>query len=251
MDHLHDAAAGSGTLPGHLIPGLLFLCWGLCWAAQALSARGRAAPGEPLEAGLFVPIAKLAVLPIGTWFEMPGPGWYPMDQVMGWSHITIYMGFALSGLVDLLHRSGRIGPAATYIAFGGGALNAAFLFVTHGNHLGVETTAHTLLGVAFAASGVAALAEAARPHPLLRWLRTAAMTVVGSWFMVVGWMLFRSRWDLADPLSVLWVFPIFSWTVLAVSLGLVVAYVLRPASAHPARGDEDPALAAGSARHIP
>ena len=188
-----------------------------------------------MEAGLLIPVIKLLALPVGGWIEMPNSGWYPMDQVMGWSHITIYMGFALSGAVDLLHRWGRAGASATHGALAGAALSTAFLLALHGNHAGVENTGHALLALGFAVCGVAGLWEALSPRPGVRWVRVGAMLVVGVWWGVLGWVLYRSGWRLDDPIRVLWMYPLFAWTALGVAAVLLVGGVVARRS--PAASD--------------
>ena len=203
MDHAAHAAhaahaVASGTIQGHVAPALLFSFWGLWWAVELLAGK-RAAGGH---------------------------GWYPMDQVMGWSHITIYMGFALSGAVDLLHRWDRVGAAATHAALAGATLNAAFLLALHGNHAGVENAGHALLALGYGVCGAAALWEAVRPRPGVRWVRVGAMLVVGCWWGVLAWVLYRSGWSLDDPIRVLWMYPLFAWTALGVATALVSAAVV-------------------------
>jgi hypothetical protein len=246
VDHLsHAMAEASGTLPGHVLPGFLFLFGGIWWAAEALFRRSRGQVPDALEGSLVVPTIKLGALVIGGWFELPGSGWSAMSQVMGWAHITIYMGFGLSGVVDLLRRSRRVSPAVTYAAFGGAALNAAFLLATHGNHVGVETTTHRLLAVAFAVAGAAALGEATGRARSLQWLRIGAVITLGAWWVAAGWLLFLSGWDLADPIRVLWLYPMFSWTALTVSLLLVAAVAaVTPAERRQSAATADPVRSA-------
>jgi hypothetical protein len=229
MEHDMGAmAAPSGTFLGHLLPGLAFLALGMVWLVEVVRSRGVRSAGQPLESGTLTPWAKILTLFVGGWVEMPNSGWYPADYVMGWHHITIYMGFALSGVVDLLHRRGGLSARATYLAFGGACLNGAFLFFGHGNHGGVESTAHLLLATQFAACGALAAAEGLWPGRDLHWFRTGSMLILGGWFVSIAWLLFRSGWDLADPVRVGWVYPMFSWVVLGVAAVLVVLSVRRP-----------------------
>ena len=46
------------------------------------------------------------------------------------------------------------------------------------------------------------------------------MLALGSWLVAISWILFRSDWDLADPVREGWTYLLFSWNVVAV-VGLV------------------------------
>ena len=205
------------------------------WLLEALGHRRKGLPLGAVEASLWLPLLKVAALPVGVWTELPNSGWHPMAQVMGWAHIMIYVGFALSGVVDLLHRVGRVTASATRLAFAGAALNGAFLMGTHGNHLAVEYIAHLLIAASFALAGLAALGEAAlRRSPGAHWLRIWALLTLGSWWVVTGWMLFRSGWDLTDEYMTLWVFFAYSVTSLATAAVLIGCVAgIQPRSAVP------------------
>lgn len=96
----HEMMVGpSGNFLGHFAPGLIFIALGLWWLAE-LIFRGPRKPGELLERTIQVPLLKFVVLVIAGYIEMPNSGWFPMDWVMGWHHITVYLAFALSGVVD-------------------------------------------------------------------------------------------------------------------------------------------------------
>lgn len=233
MNHEQMSMAGpSGTIEGHLLPGLLLMAWAVAWMLREFRSRPSRSDRAPMEPGTLVPAIKILSLFVAGWIEMPNSGWSPLSYAMGWHHITIYMGYALSGIVDLLHNRGRLSHRATYMAFAGASLNAAFIFYGHGNHGGVESTAHLLLAGAWAVTGLLALLEMGLPGRGMHWLRIGSMAGLGAWLAVIAWLLFLSGWDLADPNRVLWVFPIFSWTFLAVSLLMVlILAVFRPGSA--------------------
>lgn len=229
LQAVHEAATASGTYPGHILGGLLLLIWGLWWLVEAVRHRRHGTSPRALEGTWLVPILKLMVVPLVVWLEMPGSGWYPMDRVMGWVHIWIYVGFGFSGMVDILHRLGRLSPQATRLAFAGAALNTAFLLGTHGNHLAVEYAAHLLLAATFGALGLVALAEGLGPRMGLHWLRIWAIMTVGAWLVMTGWILFRAGWDLQDGIRVLWVFPYYSGTaLLTATVVVLVASVVQP-----------------------
>lgn len=229
-------APPSGTFLGHLLPGLALLAWGILWLVELVRAKGRRNEGEGLEVGPVLPWLKILALFVGGIPEIPGRGWSAMSFVMGWHHITMYMAFAFSGVVDLLRRKGLLGYRATYYAFAGASLNAGLLFYGHGNHGGLESTAHLFIALLFALCAVFALLEVGFPQGGFHWFRMGSMMSLGAWFMVTGWLLFRSGWVLADPDRVAWVYPLFAWTVLAVA-ALLVAVASRLSSTSSSRSE--------------
>jgi hypothetical protein len=57
-------------------------------------------------------------------------------------------------------------------------------------------------------------------------MRMGAQLVLGSWFIVGGWILYRSGWDLAAPVNEGWSSMAFSWLVVAVSVLTVGVRIL-------------------------
>lgn len=224
MHEAHGSAAElSSTFEGHVLPGAMFLFWAVCWVAQSFQRRNDG-PDRPLESGLFVPIAKIVLPLLGVWLEIPGQGWYPMDVVMSWQHVTMYAAFALTGVVDLLARQGVVSPRATYLAFAAAQTNAGFLFAGHGSQAGVEGLVHAYLAWVFFAVATIAVVEAVRPSSLVKWLRIGSQLALGGWFIVAGWILYRSGWDLAAPFREGWSSMAFAWLLIGVS---VVTVTLR------------------------
>lgn len=222
----HEMMAGpSGTFIGHLIPGIVFTVWGLWWLWE-LTASGRPrVAGEPVERSLIPPGLKILAFLVALPLEMPNSGWEPMDWVMGWHHITGYLGFALSGLVDLAARRGLLSHRATYIALAAAAFNGALLFFGHGNAPGVEGSAHNLLMSMFFAVGIFSLLEIAAPAWKFEWFRVGSMIGLGAWLSLTAWMLFRSGWDLQDHAREGHVWLRFSWMIMIVASVTTVARI--------------------------
>ncbi len=105
-------------------------------------------------------------------------------------------------------------------------LNAGFLFWRHGAHAGVPGLAHTLLALLFLAAAAFAIAELWCPGRGLEWARQGSLLALGSWFIVIGWILFRSGWDLADPVREGWTYTLFSWNAIAVTVIVTGARLL-------------------------
>jgi hypothetical protein len=230
MQMHHTAAELSSTFEGHVLPGAMFLVWALYWIGQAFRRGAEVGAGRAVEEGLFLPVAKVVLPLAGVWVEIPGQGWYPDDVIMSWQHVTMYAAFSLSGVVDLLARRGLLSNASTYVAFAAAQANAGFLFWGHSAaHGGVEGLVHTLLASVFFAVALSAVLELARPSAGVRWMRFGAQLVLGSWFILGGWILYRSGWDLAAPFREGWTSLTFSWLVAGMSVATVAARVLSGA----------------------
>ena len=131
---------------------------------------------------------------------------------MNWQHVTMYSVFGLSGVVEFMARAGRVSTQATFVAYAAAMANAGFLFWGHSSHGGVEGTIHSLLALVFFSTAALALVETVRPSGGLVWGRIGAQLLLGAWFVVGAWIIFRSGWDLADPVRLGWTYTAFSWT---------------------------------------
>jgi hypothetical protein len=190
-------------------------------------ARGGATPPEQtLESGVALPVVKVVLTAIGVWIEIPGQGWYPQDVMMNWQHVTMYSVFGLSGAADLLARRGLLSAQATYVAYAAAMANAGFLFWGHSRHGGVEGLIHAVLALVFFTVGAIALIEIARPSEGLRWGRIGAQLVLGGWFIVGAWILYRSGWSLSDPVREGWTYMAFSWTAAVAAVATVAALLV-------------------------
>jgi hypothetical protein len=215
----------SGTFVGHLIPGIVFTLWGLFWLWELVgSGRAREA-GEPVERTLIPPSVKILAVLIALPLELPNAGWRPMDWVMGWHHITGYLAFGLSGLVDLAARRGYLSYRATYLALAGASFLGAILFYGHGNAPGVEGASHSILIMMFFAVGIFSILEIAAPSWRLEWFRIASMIGLGAWLSITAWILFRSGWDMADHAREGHVWLRFAWMIMTVATVTTLASI--------------------------
>ena len=218
---------GSGTFAGHILPGTLLLLWASCWLAELWRGRGARAGDAPLEVQPVVIAIKLALPLLGIAVEWPGSGWRPVDRVMNFQHVSMYAFFALSAVVDLLQRGGRVSRGATYVAFASAAVNAGALFLAHGVDGGVSATVHLILAATFFAAALFAVGEWLRPDLDLHWLRIGAVLTLGGWFYQIAWLLFRSGSDLADPLVQMRSQLLYSVQVLAAAVLLLLVRIAR------------------------
>ncbi len=218
-------AGPSGTFIGHFGPGIVFFLVAIWWLID-IFINGSRKPGEPLERTLHITILKFSALVVGGFLEMPDSSWYPMDWVMGWHHITVYMAFALSGVVDILARKGILTSRATYLAFAGACFIGGLLFLGHGIGPGVEGTCHVLVMVLFFSVSTFTVLEVVFPDWNFEWFRIATKLSLGVWFCITAWALFRSGWDLHDHVKEAHVWLLFSWMVLAVATFTTFTFIL-------------------------
>jgi len=229
---MHGEAV-AGTFWGHALPGTLFLAWAAYWAGLAILRGTAAGSGRMLEPSALLPTLKIVLTVVGVWIEIPGQGWYPMDVMMNWQHVTMYSVFGLSGVVDLMARAGRISAHSTFVAYAAAMGNAGFLFWGHSSHGGVEGTIHTLLALVFFAVSAVALIEIVRPSGGLVWGRIGTQVLLGAWFIVGAWIIYRSGWDLADPVRQGWTYTVFSWTAVGAAALTLVGRFAAGARARP------------------
>lgn len=221
-----DPTELSSTFEGHVLPGSMFLIWAVYWIAQRSVRHPKPRHHGLFESGLLLPVAKVLLPLVGVWVEIPGHGWYPGDVMMSWQHVTMYSVFCLSGLVDLAALRGRFAPSSTYAAYAAAQANAGFLFWGHTAHGGVEGLVHMHLAMVFFVVASIAVVEMLRPSPGLAWARIGAQLMLGSWFIVGGWILYRSGWDLSAPFREGWSYMVFSWTAVTITALTVGARVL-------------------------
>ncbi len=228
MEQMAEMLGGGGTYLGHVLPGIGLALIALVWVIQDFRGDGRNEAGalRPIQAGRLIPWFKILIPAAIFWQEIPGRGWYPMDIVMGWQHATIHATLILSGVVDLMHRSGRLSSLATYNAFGGAMLVGGAIFVGHGNHDGMSTVAHLLLATLFLTSGLLTLLEG-WSRQALRPLRQAAVMTTGTWLATIGWIIFGSGWDEQSMISTGWVWLSFCWNAMAVGVLFTALAILK------------------------
>ncbi len=211
-------AGPAGTLIGHIGPGAAFMILGFWWLWELVGPARARVQGEPVERTLFPTVLKILGVFVAVPIEMPNSGWYPMDWVMGWHHITMYLAFGGSALVDLAARRELLSARATHFGLAGAALIGALLFYGHGIDPGVEGTAHAIVAMLFLSVTLFTILEVVAPSWGLEWFRIGSMIALGAWMAITGWMLFRSGWDLHDHVRVGHVWLRLAWTLMAVSL---------------------------------
>ncbi|KAG8517141.1 Transmembrane epididymal protein 1 [Galemys pyrenaicus] len=143
-----------------------------------------------------------------------------------WQHLTLYLTFFLSGCVDVVSQN--LLPRRCAAVEQGAQALGLFLFlpllVSHMQDTeGVELLAHILLTQAMFLLTVVVIAELWAPDMLQLWAMKAFLyTLIGSWLMQIGFMLFRPisgyKWMDDDQHDVMFVTTFFCWQVAFVAL---------------------------------
>lgn len=128
----------------------------------------------------------------------PRAGRLVTQHLNSWSHASMNLGFALSGLVELLGLHARLPEGTNQVFLAGGFFIEAMLFSMHEKNGALDQTIHWLLGqTIFAAAAFTAL-EAAFPEAfLLTAGRVFAQMLQGTWFCQAASVLFggHRKWD--------------------------------------------------------
>jgi hypothetical protein len=224
MQHDHmDMLQPTGNLIGHVGPGMAYLVWAAAWLIAFARDPGPVGVVQPIERHAVWSWLKILALPVGVSAELPQRTWSAMSIAMSWQHISVYLPLALSGVVDLLARRGRLSPQATHGAYAVAFATGGLVMFGHGNPPGVEGRSHVLLAGTYLACALAGLLELAWPGPRARLLRAGTQFALGLWLVVIGWVLFLSGWDLADHARVMWVVTLYAWTVTAAAAVVALA----------------------------
>lgn len=246
---LFDPKANMGTFQGHLLPGVSFLVLGLLWTVniirRALMCRKKDIPfyntvtyplpmhGRcvkwPLEAGIKITLTAIAMgaeLFAATNYGQAGKVVYIGDL----QHVTMYAFFCISGIIDVLHSYKKtiagLDHAALTMAFLVEGL--LFMYHLHGNDA-LNRLVHTLLIYAiFACAVFSSIEIVVKESMLLALARAFAVILQGTWFILVGFILFPPvslglhRWKEGDEDQLTKVAILFSWNIVGVFILMCV-----------------------------
>lgn len=254
-----------GSWAGHFLPGLLFLLWGAHWWQGTYRAYFQAlARNEPFQSSgtyglLMLPkevesLVKVLLPPFAIITELywahdqyqsmlcgvPSAkdllelnvtaqafrtGHMDASNVNNWQHASIYPGFIVSGLVDLLSPLAGVPPGTQQAVLSLSFLAETLLIGLHKKHTPLDLNVHVYAFYAMVANTVFCVAEVAFPRSfLISCGRVASILMQGVWFIASARMLFEDHkaWDTAgDDLM-----PAVYCTILFVTLALLVVGVM-------------------------
>ena len=228
-----------GNFFGHAAPAAMLAFSGLWWFWFVVNdlRGGRRPPGStgPVTRGWPV---RTTYSRSETWFKLTFPvagglgelwwaSWLLTDSsLVNYQHATMYFGFFLAGVTDLLVRSGRVPAYVAHLALAGAFANAGFQLLSHAHGLPVSDAVHAVVAWLLVMEAAVIVAELYRPHRALSLARAYGVVLLAAWFFHLGWILYGSGWDLSDPYNVMRVHLFFTWDVVAVLLAMVLLYRL-------------------------
>ena len=206
-----------GSFAGHVVPGVLFLLWVVFWLWELVRHPGTNGPAS-VERYLLVKVGKVVFPLVGVQLELArSDGLFSTASWNNISHTTMYLFFALAGLVDLAHHRGRLPARATHLALALAAWSGGFLFLAHPNHGAMPTAVHMLLvGVFWSLGVVVALEGFGKARAVTLWFRTGLLLLLGTWFVQISFSLYVSG-PPTDGTGKVQSFIFFAWHVLAIS----------------------------------
>ncbi|KAL8190817.1 UNVERIFIED_CONTAM: hypothetical protein K2H54_062114 [Gekko kuhli] len=161
------------------------------------------------------------------------------DHLMNWQHMTMYLFYGISGLVDIVAHSTNVLPVAmdrmvlSLAVFVEGFL---FHYHIHGRAM-LDLHVHQLLLVAIFGAAICIFLEIFfRGIIVLEMLRTSLCILQGSWFWQIGFVLYppsgSPEWNQMDHNNMMFLTMCYCWhyafalLIMAVNY-TVVSWVIR------------------------
>ncbi|XP_037361532.1 transmembrane protein 45B [Talpa occidentalis] len=232
---------------GHALPGSFFLIIGLWWSVKYplkyFHQKGKHSQPthyyrrlEIIEAAIRTLFSVTGILaeqfvPDGPHLHLyHGNDWI---KLMNWQHSTMYIFFAVSGIIDMLtFLSTHIPLGLDKLFMAVAAFNEGFLFYYHVHHRPpLDQHIHSLLLYAIFAGTFSSLLEIIfRDNIVLELFRTSLVILQGTWFWQIGFVLFppfgSAEWDQKDDGNIMFVTMCFCWHYLASICIMAASYTL-------------------------
>jgi len=146
-------------------------------------------------------------------------------------HITLYSGFVLSGIIDLLTMCLRFPMPTSTIFFGLSFLIEALLFFFHTiGRDDLDTIVHLLLVFPIAMCFIFTLLRLYSPiNIVINLCLGVNLLFQGTWFIQIGYFLFGSFLRETESVShshLMFAIASFSWHLLLISIGVLILYAL-------------------------
>ena len=143
-------------------------------------------------------------------------------------HITMYLAFAVSGIVDLIIIFIRVPRNTSKLFFANAFLLEGLLFWFHAHgRADLDLMLHTLLNYSIAACFSFAALRMWQPLNLLVNVGLSfSMMLQGTWFINLGVILYVQNWDMEDHNNVMFAIASYSWIIIGVMTFMLIAYVL-------------------------
>jgi hypothetical protein len=209
-----------GTYWGHILPGLMFMLWGVWWFRRAEPVAG------PCGADWEAPVIVVGAL-VGAAVEI---GWAGIRMtpasLPNYQHATMYVGFGIPAALFWLARGGRVPGYLPALGLGGAFGATGLLFVMHASHSPVASSIHMLLGLMLLACAVVSAAEGIVRLPALAVVRSWLTITIGTWFLQAARMLTAGGHAHDAMEGVMRVQLYFIWHLTAVGLAMLAFHVM-------------------------
>ncbi|KAL3221481.1 hypothetical protein MRX96_029380 [Rhipicephalus microplus] len=229
-----------GTFAGHALPGTFLFILGTWWAYGAWRNYVRSREHKrryTCRAWYEIPcatrricfegIAKIVTCSIGVAGEVATAFKHGHFTEMGNAqHVSMYLFYLLSGLVDVMTNCGFPFPPHTdYVTLllAVTVEGLLFHFHLHGRpHL--DVLVHTLLVYTVAAEAACIIAEMCRPRSVFASLGRAYFCLLqATWFWQVGFILYsplpaHPAWDVHSHMDMMLAASVFTWHMMALLL---------------------------------
>lgn len=232
---------------GHALPGSFFLIVGLWWSvkhplkyfyqkeksSQLIHHYQRL---EIIEAAIRTLFSVIGIL--AEQFVPDGPHLHLYHEdhwvkLMNWQHSTMYLFFAVSGVVDMLtYLISHVPLGLDRLVMALAAFNEGFLFYYHvHNRPPLDQHIHSLLLYAVFGGALSLSVEVVlRDNIVLELFRTSLLLLQATWFWQIGFVLFPPfggpEWDQNSHDNIMFVTMCFSWHFLAALCIVAASYSL-------------------------
>ncbi|XP_015994775.2 transmembrane protein 45B [Rousettus aegyptiacus] len=229
---------------GHALPGSFFLIVGLWWSVkyplkyfhQKRKRSQYYQRLEIIEAAIRTLFSIIGIL--AEQFVPDGPHVHLYSEnhwikLMNWQHSTMYLFFAISGVIDMLtYLNTHVPLGVDRLVMAVATFNEGFLFYHHvHNRPPLDQYIHSLLLCAVFGGTLSIFLEVIfRDNIVLELFRTSLTILQGTWFWQIGFVLFppfgAPKWDQKDDSNIMFITMCFCWHYLAALCITAVNYSL-------------------------
>ncbi|XP_032282152.1 transmembrane protein 45B [Phoca vitulina] len=232
---------------GHALPGSFFLIVGLWWSVKYplmyFHQKGKSSRLthyhqclEIIEAAIRTLFSVIGIL--AEQFVPDGPHLHLYHEnewckLMNWQHSTMYLFFAVSGIVDMLTcLVSHVPLGLDRLVMAVAVFTEGFLFYYHvHNRPPLDQHIHSLLLCAVFGGAFSIFVEVVlRDNIVLQLFRTSLVILQGTWFWQIGFVLFPPfggpEWDQKDDANLMFVTMCFCWHYLAALCIVAISYSL-------------------------
>ena len=143
-------------------------------------------------------------------------------------HITMYLGFALSGIVDILVLFIEVPRHTSKIFLSIAFFLEGLLFWFHANgRPDLDLMVHKLVNYTiFACAGFATLRMWQPFNLFVNTGLSFSMLLQGVWFIHLGVVLYIQKWNMEDHRGIMFTVACYSWYIVGIMFFLLVMYIL-------------------------